>query len=65
MHMYIIHVPQYIHIYVHVYNFIAVVDMSVEEGNLTVISAEPIPQQKVMEFVTHPSAGGIAIFIGK
>ena len=39
--------------------------MSVEEGNLTVISAEPLSQQKVMEFVTLPSAGGIAIFIGK
>ena len=29
------------------------------------ITAEPISQEKVLEFVTDPSAGGIAVFIGK
>ena len=39
--------------------------MAVEEENLVVISAETISQQKVIEFVTHSSAGGIAVFIGE
>ena len=39
--------------------------MAVEEENLVVISAETISQQRVIEFVTHPSAGGIAVFIGE
>lgn len=36
-----------------------------DDGNLVMIDEAPIPQQKVVEFVTHPSAGGISIFIGR
>ena len=39
--------------------------MAGEEVDLVEISAEPISQQKVVEFVTDPSAGGIAVFIGQ
>ena len=39
--------------------------MARERTDLVELSAEIISQQKVIEFVTHPSAGGIAVFIGK
>ena len=38
--------------------------MAGEETDLVTISSEPISQQKLLEFVTNPSAGGIAVFIG-
>ena len=39
--------------------------MAAEKKDLIVISAEPISRNKVMDFIMHPSAGGISIFIGK
>jgi molybdopterin synthase catalytic subunit len=38
--------------------------MAREGDDLAVISPEPISQQNIVEFVTNPSAGGIAVFIG-
>ena len=38
--------------------------MASSEDDLVMISAGTISQQMVVDFVTHPSAGGIAIFIG-
>ena len=38
--------------------------MSTTEGNLVVINADPIIQQRLVDYVTHSSAGGIAVFIG-
>ena len=38
--------------------------MAREGDDLVVISPGPISQQNIVEFVTNPSAGGIAVFIG-
>ncbi len=34
-------------------------------NNLVRISADPISQEEVTQFVIDPSAGGISIFLGK
>ena len=34
-------------------------------NDLVRISAEPISQEEVTQYVTHPSAGGISIFLGE
>ena len=38
--------------------------MAEDKTDMVVITAEPISQEKVIDFVTNPTAGGIALFIG-
>ena len=45
-------------------NYSCALVLSMMDDDLVVISPDVISQQKVVDFVTHSSAGGIATFIG-